>query len=84
MTLLQKKLITVSFGGDFFVKNEKDLMAGYPLELVMKLQVRCDALKEYSKLSDEEKKRAEAAAKNSKSKEETDRIINMIAEGNWK
>lgn len=66
------------------MKNEKDLMAGYPLELVMKLQVRCDALKEYSKLSDEEKKRAEDAAKNSKSKEETDRIINMIAEGNWK
>ncbi len=66
------------------MKNEKDIMAGYPLELVMKLQVRCDALKEYSKLSDEEKKRAEEAAKNSKSREETDRIINMIAEGNWK
>lgn len=58
-------------------------MAGMPLELVMKLEVRCDALKEYSKLTNEQKSRAEMLASRSKTKEETDRIIDTIAEGRF-
>ena len=69
--LIEKKLI------------EKNLMEGMPLELVMKLEVRCDALREYAKMSDEQKAEAEKRAGQSKSKEETDRIIDSIAEGTF-
>ena len=62
---------------------EKNLMEGMPLELVMKLEVRCDALREYAKMSDEQKAEAEKRAGQSKSKEETDRIIDSIAEGTF-
>ncbi len=65
------------------MKNEKNPMAGMPLELVMKLEVRCDALSEYAKLSPEQKSRAEALAAASQTKSETDRIIDSIAEGNF-
>ena len=65
------------------MKNEKNPMAGMPLELVMKLEVRCDALSEYAKLSPEQKSRAEALAAASQTKSETDRIIDSIAEGRF-
>lgn len=63
--------------------ENKNPMAGMPLELVMKLEVRCDALSEYSKMTPEQKAEAERRAKESKSKEETDRIIDSIARGTF-
>ena len=65
------------------MKNDKNPMAGMPLELVMKLEVRCDALSEYAKLSPEQKSRAEALAAASATKAETNRIIDTIAEGRF-
>ena len=61
----------------------KKALVGMPLELVMKLEVRCDALREYLKMSDEEKAEAERRARNSKTHEETERIINTIATGDF-
>ncbi len=63
--------------------DKNNPMQGKPLELVMKLEVRCDALKEYNKMTEAQKAEAERAARAAKSREETDRIIDSIAKGEY-
>lgn len=63
--------------------DKNNPMEGMPLELVMKLEVRCDALKEYNKMTEAQKSEAKRAAREAKSREETDRIIDAIAKGDY-
>lgn len=65
------------------MSEKKNPMEGMPLELVMKLEVRCDALKEYNNMTEDQKAAAERAAREAKTKEETDRIIDSIAKGEY-
>lgn len=59
-------------------------MQGMPLGLVMKLEVRCDALKEYNNMTEEQKERAQKDAEAATTREETDRIIDAIAKGEYR
>lgn len=63
--------------------KQKDPMDKMPLELVMKLEVRCDALAEYNKLSEDKKEELRRQAANASSREETERIIDGIASGRY-
>ena len=64
--------------------NSENPMEGMPLELVMKLEVRCDALKEYNNMTEAKKQEARRDAAMSKSREETDRIIDARARGDYR
>ena len=61
--------------------ENKDLMKGMPLSLIMKIEVRCDALMMYEKMTEEEKESAERAAKRLSTPEGRERIIDSIADG---
>ena len=58
-------------------------MKGMPLELVMKLEVRCDAIKMYEKMSDVQKANAEEAARRLGTPEGRESVIDSIADGNF-
>ena len=62
---------------------EKDLMKGMPLGLVMKLEVRCDALAMYEKMSDIQKAGAEEEARRLGTPEGRERVIDRIARGDF-
>lgn len=52
-----------------------------PISLVMKVTVRSDAIGAYAEMTDEQRKRADAAANRYSSFEEKKRVIDMIADG---
>ena len=58
-------------------------MKGMPLELVMKLEVRCDALEMYEKMSDIQKAGAEEAARRLGTPEGRESVIDRIAGGDF-
>lgn len=58
-----------------------DPFEGMPLELMMLVEARVDALSRYRMLGDDEKERAEARAKAAKGRIEKERVIDALERG---
>ena len=60
-----------------------DPFMNMPLDLMMLVEVRCDALKKYRALSPEAKARADAASAASRGRIEKERVIDAVERGEF-
>ena len=60
-----------------------DPFMNMPLDLMMLVEVRCDALKKYRSLTPEAKKRADAASAASRGRVEKERVIDAVERGEF-
>ena len=76
----KKEISRREHGRDFFITDPFETM---PLELMMLVEVRCDALKEYRKMSDSEREHIEKLARHASCREEKERLIDAVANGKF-
>ena len=62
-------------------KNFDDPFKNMPLRLMMLVEVRPTALKNYNEMSENERKRADSAARSAKDRIEKERLIDRIERG---
>ena len=62
---------------------ESDPFENMPLELMMLVEVRCGALKNYRSMSEEKRKKADSAALSAKNRIEKERLIDSIERGTF-
>ncbi|MBR0302843.1 MAG: hypothetical protein IJQ80_03245 [Clostridia bacterium] len=61
----------------------EDPFMNMPLDLMMLVEVRCDALKKYRALSPDAKARADAACASSRGRVEKERVIDALERGEF-
>ncbi len=61
--------------------ENNDLFENMPLRLMMLVEVRPDALKNYDAMPEEQRKRADEAARRAKGRTEKERLIDSIERG---